>query len=371
MRLIFGVETPSMKPNSWSVRTEALLLAVITWCCYIAIEVGIHPGNWAIASMWASHGLLLTLVLMSILLLTRRWPVLVRLPLGLLAAVTLGLAQAHIDILSGEWFLGGGPETGTSPMFVLITGDGVRDMRLSVNIAVYLWMFGFYAAAVTLMLFRRAAFDARYAAQAARLEALRLQLAPHFLFNALNSISTLIMIGRTEQADEMTQRLSAFFRSTLLNSGSDAVTLWDELETVGDYLDVERIRFEDRLDIDIRCPDEVAGALVPGLILQPLVENVIKHAVSLTDRPVTLTVTAARDAGLLRITVEDDFTGKPAGQAVSSGVGTQNVRNRLKTLYGEAASLETGSSSTGYRSVLVLPFVDGIGPASDRRTPTA
>jgi LytS/YehU family sensor histidine kinase len=142
-----------------------------------------------------------------------------------------------------------------------------------------------------------------------------------------------------------------------MTSGSDAVSLDAELGTISDYLDVERARFGDKLVVSVSCEPELSEAVVPGLILQPLVENVIKHAVSAADVPVRLSITAARVNGRLRIAIEDDHVGPPAVAPTQSGVGVRNTRQRLATLYGKDATVETGPmTAQGYRSVLDFPL---------------
>lgn len=346
------------KSANWTARSEALLLAALTWACFVAIECALNPSGWSMALIWAGHGLILTVLLMAVLLAVQNWPLVLKLACAAGAVVALGLTQAKLDIWVANWYIEMRFGPGLVPELVRLDPSGARtDIRMMINVAIYLWMFGFYAVAVSLMLARRAAFEARFAAQNAQLEALRLQLAPHFLFNALNSISTLIIIGNTREATEMTHRLSGFFRATLMNSGSDAVSLETELEAVSDYLDVERVRFGELLDVTIDCGPDLSNALVPGLILQPLVENVIKHAVSAAGAPVRLSITAARSGDRLLITVADDYGGPPAEAGASSGVGLRNTRERLATLYGKAAGFESGPlQPSGYRSVLDLPL---------------
>lgn len=346
------------KPANWTARTESLLLAGLTWLCFIAIECGLNPSGWPMALVWASHGLVLTLVLNAVLLATRNWPPIIKFAVAAVSVVVLGLTQARLDIWVASQFMRIMLGPNSVPELVRLDPNGqATDIKMMINVAIYLWMFGFFAAAVTLMIARRAAFEAKFAAQTAQLEALRLQLAPHFLFNALNSISTLILVGRAKEAEEMTNRLSAFFRATLMTSGSDAVSLDAELGTISDYLDVERVRFGDKLVVSVSCEPELSEAVVPGLILQPLVENVIKHAVSAADVPVRLSITAARVNDRLRIAIEDDHAGTPAAAPMQSGVGVRNTRQRLATLYGKDATVETGPMTTqGYRSVLDFPL---------------
>ena len=146
--------------------------------------------------------------------------------------------------------------------------------------------------------------EAETAAHAAQVRALRYQVNPHFLFNTLNSLSALVMSGRADRAEEMLMALSTFFRTSLSLDPSADVTLAQEIDLQRLYLDIEKIRFPERLRFEIDVPDDLAGITVPALILQPLVENAIKYGVSATRDPVLLTIAARRlDGGRMQIDV--------------------------------------------------------------------
>jgi len=166
----------------------------------------------------------------------------------------------------------------------------------------------------------------------ARLRALRHQVDPHFLYNTLNSVSTLILDGRYGQADEMVMRLSEFFRTSLANNGAGDVTLERELALQSAYLEIEKIRFGEQLDVHFDMPDGLANALVPSFILQPLVENVVKHGLGASDATTRLTVSAARADGRLRLEVEN--RGSSRASKGGSGIGLRNVRDRLQARFG-------------------------------------
>ena len=140
---------------------------------------------------------------------------------------------------------------------------------------------------------KRRAVEAESAAQAAQVRALRYQINPHFLFNTLNSLSSLVMSGRPEEAENMILKLSTFFRSSLSLDPSADVTLAEEIDLQRLYLEIEKVRFPRRLKVEIDIPDDLKNARVPGLLLQPLVENVIKYGVSGTRDKVTLSIRAA------------------------------------------------------------------------------
>lgn len=206
---------------------------------------------------------------------------------------------------------------------------------------------------------RKAARFAR-AAQSAELRALRYQVNPHFLFNTLNSLSALVMRGRRDEAETMIMNLSTFYRTSLSGEPSEDVDLAEEIELQKLYLDIEAVRFPERLMVKIDLPPELATAAVPGLILQPLVENAIKHGVSQTNRPVLIEISAAQAHGQLILTVSDNGPG-PATVEIDDGphgIGLANVRDRLAARFGERASIAHGpANGGGYRVCLTLPLV--------------
>lgn len=192
-------------------------------------------------------------------------------------------------------------------------------------------------------------------AQTAQLRALRYQINPHFLFNTLNSLSSLILRGRADEADRMVMNLSTFFRTSLADEPTADVTLSDEVRLQKLYLDIERVRFPTRLMVETTIPPELEDARVPGMILQPLVENAIKYGVSPTTRPVTITISALASHGRLHLVVEDDGDG--AGGAAGHGVGLRNIRDRLAARYGADAECHWGPRREGgWRAELALPL---------------
>ena len=221
-------------------------------------------------------------------------------------------------------------------------------------------------------------------ATAAQLAMLRYQLNPHFLFNTLNSISTLVLLKQTEPANAMLTRLSGFLRHTLIAEPGSQVTLAQEVETLQLYLDIERMRFEERLRTHFEIEDAALAAQLPAMLLQPLVENAIKYAVSPQEEGARISLTARVIGDRLRLTVEDtgpgiedmqrfmagDPSGTPApGRPVSTGVGLANIRNRLAQAYGDTHLFETRSEAGGGFTVLIeIPFTRadraGDGPIS-------
>jgi two-component system, LytTR family, sensor kinase len=172
------------------------------------------------------------------------------------------------------------------------------------------------------------------AAQDSELRSLRYQVNPHFLFNTLNSLSSLVIKGENGRAEAMIQSLSGFYRTSLSHDPLEDVTLAEEVELQQRYLEIEGVRYPDRLRTVINVPPELENVRVPGMILQPLVENAIKYGVSRTNRPVTLTISAERVESSVRISVRDDGDAMGEKAQHGSGIGLANVRDRIEARYG-------------------------------------
>jgi LytS/YehU family sensor histidine kinase len=190
----------------------------------------------------------------------------------------------------------------------------------------------------------------------ARLRALKMQLHPHFLFNTLHAI-TVLVDEDPPAARRMVARLGELLRHTLAATGADEVPLGAEIEFLRLYLEIEETRFQDRLRVTYDVSPEALGARVPDLILQPLVENAVKHAVSARTAPVHVRVAARRVGPGLELTVEDDGPGLGAG-VPRDGIGLATTRERLARLYAGAASfaLAPVASGTGVVATILLPF---------------
>jgi sensor histidine kinase YesM len=196
--------------------------------------------------------------------------------------------------------------------------------------------------------------EARELAQTAQLTALRLQLNPHFLFNTLNAISSLIVTGRNRQGEAMLSKLCEFLRTALAADGSGTTSLGEELDVLQTYLGIEAIRFGRRLTVEFECPETLLDVPVPNFILQPLVENAIKHAVAPTSKPVVIRVAARREESDLILSISDNG-GMPAGKP-GTGVGLANTRRRLEVVYGGKALLETMSHDQGFIAIVRIPL---------------
>jgi two-component system, LytTR family, sensor kinase len=202
----------------------------------------------------------------------------------------------------------------------------------------------------------------------AELQALRYQLNPHFLFNTLNSVATLVY-RNPEAAAQMLGRLTGFLRRTLEGDGAPLTTLDRELEFVKQYLSIEKTRFGDRLSLEIDADPAVRGAMVPTLILQPLVENAIHHAVAVREEgDGRILVRAQRGAAdTLHIAIIDNGAGVSAGSREGGhGIGLANMRRRLQQIYGDAGRFELRfTPGGGATAIIELPLASSTGDATD------
>jgi two-component system, LytTR family, sensor kinase len=198
------------------------------------------------------------------------------------------------------------------------------------------------------------------ATTSAQLNMLRYQLNPHFLFNTLNSISTLVLLKQTEQANAMLSRLSSFLRFTLINEAEVNVTLTQEVETLKLYLDIEKMRFEERLRTGFEIDPAAANAMIPSLLLQPLVENAIKYAVTPQEEGADITIRAQLAGERVRIIVSDTGPGLQQGAVnpkTSTGVGMVNIRERLTQAYGDEHRFDTYTrEGQGFEAVIEFPY---------------
>ena len=248
--------------------------------------------------------------------------------------------------------------------------DVARKFRWGADIAV-VWFFFFlawsayylaYQAHAAAMGVQRRLADAESAAQAAQVRALRYQVNPHFLFNTLNSLSSLVMTGRTDRAETMLLALSTFFRTSLSLDPSADVTLAEEIELQRLYLDIEKARFPDRLHVEIVVPPHLENAHLPALILQPIVENAIKYGVSKSRKAVVIRI-EARQSSDNRLTVEVSNWLKnggpdqlPAATHEGTGLGLSNVCQRLEARFGSRASCRFGPMSEGgFKVAITMP----------------
>jgi signal transduction histidine kinase len=213
----------------------------------------------------------------------------------------------------------------------------------------------------SMQLQREAALRASALAQEAQLKMLRYQLNPHFLFNTLNAISTLILDRRNSTANSAVTGLSEFLRYTLDQDPMKRVTVAQEIDALNLYLDIEKLRFGPRLTLVYRIEPAAMQALIPSLVLQPLIENAIKYAVAPSEQGGTIviegTLTGTLPSQELHLTVSDDGPGIVDATRLANGrgVGIRNTRERLQVLYGERGRIDIGDARPGVRVQLSLP----------------
>jgi hypothetical protein len=359
-----GVEAPRRSASGWR---EAVTITASLWLfvliIYLPQIIDRHRGaGWSsvvldVATILLS--MLLALALFALFQRTLAWP-LPRRGAALAAGVACAAVfQTAFDLLYTGW-IATTVETAWSRL--------PRDLsRASVTVFNYACVFGVNVALFQLLHARRheeaqarQLAEARSAAQQAQLAALRFQLNPHFLFNTLNAISAMIVTGRNAEAEAMTDKLSSFLRASLASDPMELVPLQQELSLIEDYLDIEAIRFGTRLACEIDCRDDACEVRIPSFLLQPLVENAIKYGVAPSREPVVIRVIGRRNGDVLTVTVSDN--GRAAGAAATpggAGVGLDNIRRRLRALYGDAAELRAGPADHGFEAAIRLP----AGPA--------
>jgi two-component system, LytTR family, sensor kinase len=192
----------------------------------------------------------------------------------------------------------------------------------------------------------------------AQLAALRRQIEPHFMFNTLNSIAGMVREQKNEAAVSMIVGLSEFLRRATEDSHRSQVSLAEEVEYLQRYVDIQKVRFGERLQVSVEIPAEILRAQVPSLLLQPLVENAIKHGIAQRVAGGTVRVSGASDLGMLRLSVRNDSPGHPPADLIAqAGIGLNNLRTRLRILHGERSQLQLLRAGNGQAEVIVtLPL---------------
>ena len=206
---------------------------------------------------------------------------------------------------------------------------------------------------------RERSLKAEAAAHQAELEALRYQINPHFLFNSLNAVSTLVTERRNDEAARMLSRVSDFLRLTLTAPVRDEVALADEVDYVRQYLEIERVRFGDRLRLEVDIDADAWEAAVPAFVLQPLIENAVRHAIAPRESGGAIAIEGGRSGDALRVSIVDDGPGVGDGSRSNGNgrIGLANTRDRLRQLYGDRGRLElTNAPGGGTRATIEVPF---------------
>ena len=358
---------PSLQSHArWG---EALRSTVALWLfvllVFLPIIIERHAGDSWGSVLLDSSTILVSITLAMIMFVASRatigLPAWSRLPLRALAVMAAATTNTAFDLMYQGWI-----GDFVIQAWQTLPTDFSRAYSSTFN---YVLVFG-----VNMILFhvnytRRTAIsqevriaEANAAAQQAQLAALRYQLNPHFLFNSLNSISALIVTRRNKDAEEMTDRLSSFLRTSLNADPATLIPLDEELALTEEYLEIESVRFGERLNVEIDCAPSACAALVPSFLVQPLVENAIKHAVSKSREPVTIDIHARVEDGALTITVANCVPIETTGLSdlrglMGAGVGIINVRRRLETVYGQRATLVAEPQDGRFVATIRVPEV--------------
>ena len=332
------------------------------WLIYFLITTGLAmltgaSDQWAFAGRRAIvvvAGILCTFVLYQLLQRAQPRSFGARLGAALGAAVPLVMVYASINLfVFFYWFPA--PDTAKIIEEVQSKFPVAWEMVLILDSSIR-WYFFFAVWAALYVAFgyanemravERRANHFRMEAKNAQLRALHYQVNPHFLFNTLNSLSTLVLKGSKSEAETMIMNLSSFLRSSLAVDPEQLVSLDEEIALQQLYLDIEQARFPDRLQVEVSMPDELKHACVPVLILQPIIENAIKYGVSPSKGRIAIRLQASAEYGLLVLRIENDVDPKAPAPASGTGLGLGNVRERLLTRYGPAAGCEWGKSDNG------------------------
>ncbi|MBA3666688.1 MAG: histidine kinase [Sphingomonas sp.] len=334
------------------------VLQSIGWSGYFVLRSVSGFAN-SMGAMFVVHTLLLTATGYSLTLLMaslyRRLIVMRAMWTVVISLATVVLASAAFSFIE-TWSLATFINPEARPAGVQFFGAIILDFSLLAA-----WSALYYGINYYLLLEGEIDQRSRLESQAstAQLAMLRYQLNPHFLFNTLNSISTLVLLKQTERANAMLSRLSSFLRYTLVNEPTAQVTLVQEVETLKLYLEIEKMRFEDRLRPHFKIDGETIGARLPSLLLQPLVENAIKYAVTPAENGADIWVTARREGRAVRIEVADSGPGSGGApiDTQSMGVGLANIQDRLAQAYGPAHAFSTRANERGGFSVIIeLPL---------------
>ncbi|MCW5570806.1 MAG: histidine kinase, partial [Steroidobacteraceae bacterium] len=308
-------------------------------------------GALILAPGWLSS-VLLALLLAQILQRLHGLPRERALGLGGLTVLVVAAGQAAFDVTAivalGPHLLPGGLGV---PGFAIAATFDVAILQFRMSLLWNVATFGFYAAALSLLNAERRKLDAE-------MRALRYELNPHFLFNTLNAISTLILDSQNRTANQAVTRLSDFLRYTLDQDPMKKVTVRQELDALNMYLSTEQLRFGERLHIEFAFEERALEALVPSLLLQPLIENAVKYAVAPREGGGTIRVEGRVRGAMLELVVADDGPGARTSNALieGRGVGLRNTRERLHVLYGDQHRFAALNAHPGVRIEIALPF---------------
>jgi signal transduction histidine kinase len=337
------------------------MLQAVGWSGYLilrtvsSISIGITLKGVLIPLVETIIGYSLTLLLSTLYGFYRRLPRISGILLTLATLATATLVYAVLNAFSFSFINGDSLQPGISVALVFAT--------MFLNFTVLAGWSALYFGINFYLIVEQQADQMQvleHQASSAQLAMLRYQLNPHFLFNTLNSISTLVLLKQTERANIMLSRLASFLRYTLANEPTAHVTLAQEAETLKLYLEIEKMRFDERLRTHFEIDPRVAKARLPSLLLQPLVENAIKYAVTPQEEGADITVSARLAGERVQISVSDTGPGlieMKARPTLSTGVGLANIKERLAQAFGPDHRFETKSNpGHGFSVEIEIPF---------------
>lgn len=358
-----GFEAPS-RVDSYRATSRAVTVAIIlgfwviqyvtvTFQWYLSMP-GEHRNVYVPRAITSAAGVFISFGMIAVQNRLRQSRLSVRAGAALLMALLGSIIATIVNTAAFNILL---PDSANSPLSAYLLA-GVQDTFYR------LWIFVSLSAIVLALSYaadireREERINALQAlAHAAQLRALRNQLNPHFLFNALNSIAGLMSRKRGVEAEAMTENLADFLRTTLALDPQRVITLDEEVRLQQLYLDIEKVRFPERLSITFTIPESLRKALVPSLITQPLIENSIKYAVARSTEPVEVNISAEAREDRLELIVEDNGGNAETGSMKGARMGLSNVAERLKAHYGDGAQLVAGGKDpTGYRNVISVPL---------------
>lgn len=357
---------PSQLKQSWTVggpvrgpvRLALGLWGLLTLAHLALLAAGdVTPWLLVLPPVWTVHGLALTALLEAVIRRSEPRPRAVRWLVVGVAVLLLTAAQTWLDMMTtgvtARWIVRlFAPEPFGAGIFFW-NGAGMRNIAIAVSVVIYFWVFGCYAVASTLLLSERRLAQSRAAADRAQLAALRFQLNPHLLFNALNSVSSLMVGGKIQEADRANTALAGFLRRSLESDPTTPVILDDELATIDAYLEIERLRFGDGREVVYEIDEAAREAALPPYLLQPLIENAVKHGFAV-DVPGRIGIMARVQDDRLRIHIANDVA-EDAEPQPGTGTGLANVTARLHAIYGSRARLETRRADGRFEAILDLP----------------
>jgi len=324
-------------------------------------------GYFRFVAFGALVGFGLTCCVRYIYRIIRDWPVVLALTVAVLLCAVLGLVFSSVETAAAPYLWASSGRFVGLDRFINAMFEATVLFAWTAIYFGYHYYQGFRAE-------KERALKAVAAASQAQLMMLRYQLNPHFLFNTLNAISTLVLEKATEEANEMLTKLSAFLRSSLVNQPTQKVSLEQELLTLQLYLDIEKVRFQDRLMVMQDIEETAKTVMIPSLLLQPIIENAIKYAIapSLDGGTITISARVSGDGRMLMVNLDDDGPGIPDIEHIKSqsgsGVGIANTKERLEQLYGDRHIIRLENLKPRGLSVhITIPVERDMGPRPQSR----